>query len=34
MDLKLENIGLGAVGELFEDALLQVIDNILDENTD
>lgn len=34
MDFKLENIGLGAVSEKFDDELLKVIDNILDMNTE
>lgn len=34
MDLNLENIGLGAIAERFDDELIKVIGNILDENTD
>lgn len=34
MNLKLENIGLGAVAEKFDDELLKVIDNTLDPNTE
>ena len=34
MDLKLENIGLGAVSEKFDDELLNVIGNVLDVNTE
>ncbi len=33
MDLNLENIGLGAVGERFDEELGKVIENVLDENT-
>ncbi len=34
MDFKLENVGLGAVSEKFDDELLKVIDNVLDMNTE
>lgn len=33
MDLNLQNIGLGAVGERFDEELVKVIENVLDENT-
>lgn len=33
MNLNLQNIGLGAVGERFDEELARVIENVLDENT-
>ncbi len=34
MDFKLDQIGLGAVSERFEDEMVKVIENVLDPNTD
>ena len=34
MNLKIDNIGLGAVSERFDEELVKVIGNILDQNTD
>ena len=34
MDLKLENLGLGVVAEKFDDELVKVVNNIVDQNTD
>lgn len=34
MDLKIDKMGLGAVSERFDEELVRVIGNILDQNTD
>ncbi len=34
MDLNLENVGLGAISEKFDDELIKIIENVLDPNTE